>query len=127
MSNLGTYQLLTTIAKKVGGPVVLLVGTAVAGYATLRPVEAGAKRAGRRVADAARKRRGASGAVTRSYTVNADADAGGGLLLSEGDVFLVLERDGDAVLVELEGNADNPFYVSAALLVAVSDFDAIDG
>ena len=37
MGNLGAYQVMTTIAKKVGGPTVLAVVTAAAGYVVLRP------------------------------------------------------------------------------------------
>lgn len=36
--------------------------------------------------------------------------------------FRVLECDGDAVLVEVVGNTDNPHFVSRAFLVSISAF-----
>ena len=44
MGNLGWYQLMTTVAKKVGGPKVLFGLLAVGGYAVIRTVEAGGKK-----------------------------------------------------------------------------------
>ena len=45
MGNLGNYQLMTTIAKKVGGPVGLLIVTLGSGYIVGRTTEAGGKKA----------------------------------------------------------------------------------
>lgn len=42
MGNLDTYQAMTSLAKKVGGPKALLAATAVAGYVVIRNAEAGA-------------------------------------------------------------------------------------
>jgi hypothetical protein len=44
MSNLGGYQIMSTLAKKVGGPLVLAAITAVGGYVVLRSSEAGVKK-----------------------------------------------------------------------------------
>lgn len=44
MGNLGWYQLLTTWAKKVGGPKQLMLLLAAGGYIIIRPVEAGGKK-----------------------------------------------------------------------------------
>lgn len=44
MGNLSWYQLMTTLAKKVGGPKILLVLVATGGYAIIRTVEAGGKK-----------------------------------------------------------------------------------
>ncbi|MFG6475083.1 hypothetical protein ACFXP7_01705 [Microbacterium sp. P06] len=49
-----------------------------------------------------------------------------GLEFREGDTYDVLECDGDATLVEMTGNADNPFFVSAAFLASISDYPASD-
>jgi hypothetical protein len=46
MSNLGTYQIMTTIAKKVGGPISLAIGTLITGYCIGRTAEAGIKKSG---------------------------------------------------------------------------------
>lgn len=44
MGNLGAYQWITTVSKKVGGPVKLLVGIALGGYTVIRLGEAGIKK-----------------------------------------------------------------------------------
>lgn len=124
MGNLGLYQLMTTVAKRVGGPAVLLTGVALAGYATLRPVEAGAKRAGRKLVSVIKSRRAQVDTPGQIYIVHTDTDAGGDLWLKAADRYRVLEQDGDAVLIEVDGALENPYVVSAALLAEVSDFAA---
>ena len=44
MSNLGMYQAMTTIAKKVGGPVKFIGLVAASGYATGKLLETGVKK-----------------------------------------------------------------------------------
>ena len=44
MGNLGLYQVMTTCAKKVGGPEKLLALVALGGYGVLRVAEAGGRR-----------------------------------------------------------------------------------
>lgn len=121
MGNLGLYQVMATVAKKVGGPLVLAVGTAVGGWAIGRGAEAGGKRIIKRVKVARQKKTGGrERAVT--FTVAIEADCGGGLTLHAGNEFRVLSRDGDAVLIEVLENANNPYFVSAKTLVSISDF-----
>jgi hypothetical protein len=78
------------------------------------------------------KRAGSSWATRRKkvisarqiFVVGSEADAGGGLILDVGDRFRALERDGESVLIEVLGNADNPYFVSAEILARISDFSA---
>jgi hypothetical protein len=44
------------------------------------------------------------------------------LVLKVGDEYRVIERDGDATLIEVLGDPKNPYVVSAELLKAVSNF-----
>ena len=68
------------------------------------------------------KERGAQcttkGAIFKVTTDGED----GGLQLHAGDEFRVLECDGDAILVEVLGDADNPYFVSAEFLATISGF-----
>ena len=43
MSNLGLYQMMTTVAKRVGGPLRFLGIVAAGGYVVLRPLETAGK------------------------------------------------------------------------------------
>lgn len=83
--------------------------------------EAGGKRIYRKL-----KERGApcttKGAVFKVTTDGED----GGLNLHTGDEFRVLECDGAAILVEVLGDADNPYFISADFLRTVSDFPQRD-
>jgi hypothetical protein len=49
-----------------------------------------------------------------------------GLTLTLGDKFRALTRDGDVIMIEIEGRNDNPFFVSGAQLQQISDFKLDD-
>ena len=122
MSNLGWYQILTTLAKKVGGPkrlITLLVGggailggSAVAGGSAIK----------KKVYSELDKKKKAE-ASAKIYTVKKEGKSNEGLLFSEGDTFKVLEIDGDAGLIEKIGDDNNPYFVSLKFLNSISDYE----
>lgn len=117
MSNLGLYQLMTTIAKKIGGPIPLLAGVAALGWGAGRLGEAGGKMIHRKL-----KERGAPW-VKKDVVFKVTTDGeDGDLQLHAGDEFRVLECDGDAILIEVLGDDDNPYFVSAEFLATISGF-----
>ena len=124
MGNLGSYQLFTTVAKKVGGPVVLLVGTAIGGWFVGRVTEVGGKKIVKVAKSKLTKRSAPTAASARIFTVHTDGDATSELKFHVGDEYRVLERDKDAVLIEVLDNADNPYFVSSGILASLSDFPA---
>lgn len=126
MGNLGTYQVMTSIAKKVGGPGALLLMAAAGGYVILRPAEAGIKKAVRASVAALKKRNAPCATKGRLFRVVADGKGSGGPKLSVGDEYRVLECDGDAILIEVLNDPDNPYFVSSEFLTAISDFPAED-
>jgi len=115
MGNLGLYQAMTWLAKRVGGPLALALITAAAGYLIGRTGEVGIKRAYKKI-----KRK--LGSKIKSYDVISYGKESNGLEFNAGDKFMVLESDGDAVLIELIGNTDNPHFVSGSFLSTISDF-----
>lgn len=121
MSNLGTYQLMTTLAKKVGGPKALACGLAVLGWAVGRSGEACAK-------VIVNKFRNAPQASSdyqhhgETFTVKATTELVEGLILNEGSTFHVLEQDQDSVLITVPGDKNNPYFVSAAKLSKISNY-----
>ena len=121
MSNLGTYQLMTTLAKKVGGPKVLACGLAVLGWAVGRSGEAGAKAIVNKFRNAPHtssdyQHRG------KTFTVKATTELAEGLILDEGSTFHILERDQDSVLIAGPGDEHNPYFVSAEKLSKISNY-----
>ncbi len=117
MSNLGGYQLLTTIAKKVGGPrnlFLLTLGTGAALYA-------GGSTLVKKTSSALKKKKQAV-ALAKVYTVKTKGKSNEGLLFIEGDTFKVLEVDGDAALIEKIGDDNNPYFVSRMFLSRISDY-----
>lgn len=121
MSNLGTYQLMTTLAKKVGGPKVLACGLAVLGWAVGRSGEAGAKAIINKFRNATHtssdyQHRG------KTFTVKATTELAEGLILDEGSTFHILERDQDSVLIAVPGDENNPYFVSAEKLSKISNY-----
>ncbi|MEV6019319.1 hypothetical protein [Streptomyces sp. NPDC051997] len=118
MGNLGGYQLMTRLAKKVGGPAALAVVTAVSGWAIGRAAEAGGKAA----KAAARKRNAPCSTKGRVFDVVSDGEDSRGLALRAGDQYRVMECDGEAILIEVLGDTNNPYFTSAQFLESVSSF-----
>ena len=121
MSNLGWYQVITTWSKKVGGPLNLLgivagVG-AIGGVAGTKGVEA---LVGSQKKKAAEKEKAAE--LLKTYTVSKEGVSNEGLQFHVGETFKVLERDGNAVLIEELGDDNNPYFVAAELLNEISDY-----
>ncbi len=56
------------------------------------------------------------------YTVEKEAESNEDLKFRIGDKFKVLECDGDAILIELLENDNNPYFVSEKLLKEISDY-----
>ena len=121
MGNLGGYQLLTTAAKFVGGPEILvglLFGAgAVAGGLAVAGGGAIKKNASKAAEE---KRRKEESAVV--HTVHTEGESNEGLLFEVGDKFRVLNSDGDAGLIEKIGDENNPYFVSLRFLEKISDY-----
>ena len=60
--------------------------------------------------------------LSEVYTVSADVECGGGLMLHAGDRFRAGKVIDDMVYIEVEGSDDNPSIVSAEQLTLHSDF-----
>ena len=125
MSNLGTYQWATTNAKKVGGMGNLLAlftggGAVITALIALiiKPLK---KVITRKKKNTLRKTEN-EGENSTIYTVISEGESNEGLKFNVGDKFMVLESDGDAVLIEKHGDDNNPYFVSAELLKTISDY-----
>jgi hypothetical protein len=126
MSNLGAYQTITTVIKALGGPKkalsIILGGTLAVGGIGGSFVPG----AYQRVKAAVKKRTARNSTTGQMFTVHTDRDGDDRRepKLRVGDQYCVLERDGDAVLIEVLGNVDNPYFVSREILSTISDFPA---
>jgi hypothetical protein len=110
---------MTTLAKRIGGPPILMVVTMIVGWAIGRGTESGGKTIWRRFR---RYSKNSTFSACEIFTVTTEADCGSGLLLRKNDKFRVLESDDDAVLIEVMGDAENPYFVSAETLAKISNF-----
>lgn len=119
MSNLGWYQTITTVSKKVGGPRNLLLLTAASGYAVLRTGEASVKKIYKTVKNLNTKKKRNESTV---YDVTANGKTVEDLEFNIGEQYRILESDGDSILIEKIGDSNNPYFVSADFLSSVSDF-----
>lgn len=128
MAKWADYQLITTIASKIGGPRILALAVAGTGALLYKSGEIGVKFTVKKAKEVKKKidARAEAASESRIFNVTADAQAGGGLTLRAGDEFRVLARDDDAILIEGLGDAKRPYYVSGELLASVSDF-TLDG
>lgn len=123
MGNLGWYQLMTTVAKKVGGPKQLLALVAAGGYVIIRGVEAGGKKV-IKVIKLVKKdnKEKSTSKVLPAYKFIIDGKDDKGLIFSSGDVFYVAARHDDVILIEKEKDDNNPYFVSVDWLMKVSSF-----
>lgn len=119
MSNLGWYQIMTTLAKKVGGPKRLALLIATGGYAVIRLGEAGVTKVVRNIHV---EKKAKNGVELKEYVVKKEGTSNEGVMFNVGNTFRVLEADGDAVLVEIVGDDNNPYFVDAGLLKEISDY-----
>lgn len=122
MGNLGAYQVMTTVAKKVGGPVKLTVGVAVGGYVVIRTAEGVIKTGIKKVKKHKETNEFALN-TSKLYTVHECGESNEGLIFNINDTYRILEKDGDAVLIEKIGVANNPYFVSAEFLRKISDYE----
>jgi len=120
MGNLGWYQLMTTVAKKVGGPKQLLALVAAGGYVIIRGVEAGGKKVIKLVKKDNKEK--STSKVLPAYKFIIDGKDDKGLIFSSGDVFYVAARHDDVILIEKEKDDNNPYFVSVDWLMKVSSY-----
>lgn len=122
MSNLGDYQKMTIMAKKVGGPKNLagiIAGTGVVvGVALCKGREIVAEKVSKKMNKG--KLTGTSDSIVYSVTIDGVSDDG--LEFKIGDQFRVLETDKDAVLIEKIGDDNNPYFVSVEFLEMISNY-----
>mgnify|MGYP007126585367 CR=1 FL=1 len=129
MSNLGPYQTMTTWAKKAGGPVklalLLLGGGMLLGGITVKGGEYAIKKGKQAISNHKEKKKYLLNTTQTIYTINQDALCDEKLKFKVGNTFRVLESDGDATLIELIGDDNNPYIVSEKLLEKISDYKSI--
>lgn len=118
MSNLGMYQIFTTIAKKVGGPAVLTGILMASGYVVLRSVEAGGKQVIKLVKEKVNK----PTEINTIYSFVVSGVGDNNLKFGENDKFIVTATHGDVVLIEKQNDNNNPYFVSLAWLMKVSNY-----
>lgn len=120
MSNLGGYQRLTTIAKKVGGPTNLVLLIAGSGAVVYKGGEILVRKAIKNVNKLYAEN--SSEISSQIYIVNKQGVSNENLAFELGDRFKVLEFDGDAILIEKIGDSNNPYVVSSEFLEKISNY-----
>ena len=126
ISDFSDYIKLTTLAKKVGGPKALLAVVAVGGWVVVRSAEAVGKTAFKTTKKKPKKRGVPCATKGLVFVVKSDGEDIGGLKLRAGGEYKVLECDGDAVLIEVLNDSNNPYFASSHFLRSVSDFPIED-
>lgn len=122
MSNLGAYQVMTTLAKRVGGPKFLLGYTMVGGYFVLRISEAGVKKVVTTIkslyADLSDNAQDCN-----EYTVTTSATGNDGVHYHAGDKIRILDQlEGNAALIEKVGDENSPYLETVSFLKSISSY-----
>jgi len=123
MGNLGAYQKITTIAKRVGGPKNLLILMLVGGYAAGKGIEKGVKASVKGIKRIISKPNDSKEQKPQVYSVIKEATDNEGVHFSVGDTFTILEQDEDVILINVISDEDSPYYVSKEFLENISDFN----
>lgn len=127
MSNLGTYQWITSTSKKVGGPINLLflTGTAgaIAGIAIYKVCEVGVKKLARTIKSHQPTTDKDLESQHMLYSIIKSGISNEGIKFCIGDQYRVLEKDGDSVLIEKIGDQNNPYFASSEFLRTISDYE----
>lgn len=113
MSNLGDYQLITTLSKKVGGP-RRLVGIIIGSTIVLDRVAI--------FLHHKYKKKKTVNAAKKVYSILHTRESDDGVVFKKGDLFRVIETDGDVCLVDRLGDKNSPYYVSGSFLGTISDY-----
>lgn len=126
MSNLGWYQKITTASKAVGGP-KNLIGLLIGGGITVgTAIGTGGTLLTQKVVKAIKTKKKSKDISYlengKVFTVSVERKDENGLELKVGDKYKILSRDADAILIEIIGNDNNPYFMSADILRATSDF-----
>lgn len=121
LSNLGWYQKITQISKKLGGPKnfiasVFGIGVVVGGTAAVFGNSL-VKHLTNKKADEEEKLKSQI-----IYKVLKNGKSNEGLILKEGDLFKVIEKDGDVGLIEILEDNNNPHYISLSYLKLISNY-----
>lgn len=117
MGNLGWYKLLVIMAKKVGGPRILIGIFILAGGIITEAINIVFKM----VKDKAAKHEGIE-APTATYSVRENAMDSDGLFLRKGCKFKVWGTDKGAAIIEIIDGEENPHCVSIEWLTSISDY-----
>lgn len=117
MSNLGFYQTIKTIIKKSGGPKKFIGYFIMASTAALGTVGTLGYKLGQK-----NEKSKSIASKEKVYTVNKDDVSNEGIRFNVGDKFQVLESDGDAVLITILNDKDNPHFVDRTLLTEISNY-----
>ncbi len=113
--------MMTTLAKKFGGPKNLFLLTGVAGAGVYKVGEITVKKVLKMAKENKKNKQKIFN--TKVYTVLSPRKANEGVKFVAGDQFKVLETDGDSVLIEKILDKNNPYFVSAELLRSISDYN----
>lgn len=121
MGNLGWYQVMTTLAKKVGGPKklfwIVFGGGAMAGGS----ITFGGMKIKKRISKVLEEKKKEEESA-KVYEITDDGKSNEGLVFVKGDKFKVLEVDGDVALIEKIGDDNNPYVVALSFLKTISNF-----
>ena len=123
MSNLGQYQWVTTAAKKVGGPGVLLslfAGGGILIGAVGSKIGSGIKNRYNRKKEEKQKIENKNLAII--YNIKKDGKDEQNIQFKKGDKFKVLAKIDDGLLIEIIGDDNNPYVVSLDFIINISDY-----
>lgn len=117
MGNLGMYQTITKLSKKVGGPDKLLLIVGLAGYGVGKIVEYPIKKG----IEVLKNRANHQETGTYKFTVSITDEKE--FTVSKGNCFSVLEKDGEAVLISIDGDTNSPYYIDESWLKEISNYN----
>lgn len=120
MGNLGMYQMITTAAKKVGGPRNLILLTLATGYAGGKGLETICKKTFKIIS----KSKGRNRLENKIYMIQKESVSNEGVRFNIGDQIRVCNIVQDVALIEKNGDKNNPYYIDIDLLYSMTGLNS---
>jgi len=122
MGNLGLYQMLTTVAKKVGGPKILVLLIATSGYVVIRTIEASGKIIYKFIIEHTGGAEEMPLEEALEYEVIKNGTSNDGIEFHVGDKLQILQQDKESVLVNRIKDQNSPYFISEEFLNKISSY-----
>jgi len=122
-NNLGMYLWMTKTSKRVGGPVNFLALVATFGALSYELARIAYGKGKNYIHDFCKENKhwGTESSEIKQYKIKKDYIFDNQLSFKKGDSIIILDEDGDALMIEKIGDNNNPYFISREVFATIAD------